>query len=121
MKEHDSEDYLTSLYKKNKKNIIEFVSHLQREVIVHSIIYYNLNKNVISDYKYDILAKKLVFFQKKCEDIEKTKYYYATKGFDGNTGCDLFSKLNNNDTNWLYMIAESVVNSYENDKMCLKK
>ena len=38
----------------------EQINFLQRKVILHSYIYYELNDNAISDKDYDALCKELV-------------------------------------------------------------
>ena len=35
------------------------ISYLQRQVIVHSLIYYELNESVISDKEFDDLSRQL--------------------------------------------------------------
>ena len=91
------------------------VSYLQRRIIVHSIIYYELNTNVISDYNYDMLAKQLFEMQNKLpvEEFKKTRYYYLLKDFNGITGFYLYLGLNEKDSKHLMNIAKSVVESYE--------
>lgn len=67
---------------------------LQRWILVHSFIYYELNNNIVSDHMYDNNCVHLAELQKKYPDSFKvTNYYKAFKEFDGSTGFDLLSKL----------------------------
>lgn len=42
---------------------ISIMSRLRRNVIVHSVIYYNFNRNIISDSEYDQLCVRLYKMQ----------------------------------------------------------
>lgn len=87
------------------------VSYLQRYIIVHSIIYYELNGSVISDKKFDSAARQLVKMQKRMErqKLKKTMYYYCMHDFDGSTGFDLYDRLVPYDKEYLTKIANSIV------------
>jgi hypothetical protein len=75
----------------NAKTKIEL---LQRWLLVHSFIYYELNNNVVSDEMYDMNSKQLAEMQNKYpDDFIKSKYYYAMKEFDGSTGFGFVEKL----------------------------
>jgi len=83
---------------------------LQRWVLIHSIIYYRLNTSVISDAMYDNNCKQLVrAIEKQPEAFKQTKYYYVFKGFTGETGFDLYSKLKQPDKSKLQQQAEYLV------------
>ena len=41
----------------------EYIDFLQRFIIVHSYIYYELDNNIISDKRYDEKAKELVRYK----------------------------------------------------------
>ena len=87
------------------------ISYLQRYIIVHSIIYYELNDSVISDKKFDSTARQLVKMQKRMErqKLKKTMYYYCMHDFDGSTGFDLYDRLVPYDKEYLTKIANSIV------------
>lgn len=74
----------------------ECIDFLQRFIIVHSYIYYELNDNVISDKEYDAKARELVEYKKAHPELWKTSMYYKQFGddYDGSTGFDLYHKLN---------------------------
>jgi hypothetical protein len=67
---------------------------LQKWIIVHSIIYYELNTNIISDSMFDANSKQLVELIKSDQEAcRASKWYKVFKGFDGSSGFDLYSKL----------------------------
>lgn len=93
------------------------VSHLQRRIIVYSIMYYQLNESCISDAKYEAISKQLVNMQKVMdpEDLKKTAYYYVMHDFNGSTGFDLYHKLNTKDKKQLNSIARAVLRQWEKE------
>ncbi|MBO7695400.1 MAG: hypothetical protein J6T10_22475 [Methanobrevibacter sp.] len=95
----------SSIYWSNKLKC----EYLQRQIIVHSILYYELDNNVINDKKFDCLCKQLLELQQETDDYEQTYYYYVFKDFDGNTGFDIWGKLNDFDKWYLRGIAKIVM------------
>lgn len=69
------------------------IESLQRWIIVQSIVYYELNANIVSDKVFDNNCKQLVRLMETSKGVE-TQYSYCFKDFDGTTGFDLFHKLN---------------------------
>jgi len=108
-------DSIPSIYWSTKTKI----EYLQRRIIIASIQYYELNKTVIEDYKYDSISQQLVeLINESPKEFKKTKYYYCFKEFDGSTGFDLPGKLNRKNKNnpggmsdydYLYRIAQDVL------------
>ena len=86
------------------------ISFLQRVVLIHSILYYELNTTVISDSEFDLLSKQLLHLQSKAkeEELEKSQYYYVFYDFDGNTGFDLWYRLKDSDKEYLLSISKQV-------------
>ena len=86
------------------------ISFLQRQIIVHSILYYELNTTVISDSEFDFLSKQLVELQKQVskEELEKSQYYYVFYDFDGSTGFHLWYRLKDSDKTYLLSISKQV-------------
>lgn len=98
------------------------ISYLQRQIIVHSLLYYEQNTNVIDDKEFDILAKQLVSLQTSVESVEaeKSTYWYLLYDFDGSTGFDIPGRLTTKDHLYLSSIAINVLASYRlslNDKV----
>lgn len=94
------------------EGIVERASSIQRWIIVQSIIYYELNGNIVSDRVFDDNAKQLVELQKELKRkgiFEFTRYSYCFGEFDGTTGFDLYGLLNDKDKEYLEHIARSLV------------
>lgn len=67
---------------------------LARWIIVHSIIYYELDGNVVSDKMFDSNSHQFVrLVDEHPEEFKRSTYYKTMKGFDGSTGFDLFHRL----------------------------
>lgn len=59
-------------------------------MLVHSCIYYHLNRNIISDRQWDKWARELVELQSKYPEISKKVIWYeAFKDWDASTGAFL--------------------------------
>lgn len=83
---------------------------LQRWIIVHSILYYELDNAIIEDKLFDANARQLVELQKAYPDEAKeSEYWYVFHDFDGSTGFDLYHRLNKHDATYLKQIAEHVL------------
>ena len=96
----------TNPYWSNKLRI----GSLQRWIIVHSIIYYELGSSIVSDKVFDANASQLVQMQKDFPDEAKeSDYWYLFYDFDGTTGFDLYSRLNKHDKAYLRHLAEHVL------------
>ena len=80
---------------------VDKLNRLERMVLLHSIIYYDMNESVITDDYYNklarLLAKKVVRY-KGTKTFEKTMYSYVFEDYtDGSTGFDLIYKLKKKD------------------------
>lgn len=86
------------------------ISHLQRRIIVYSIMYYEFDESCVPDSVYDGIAHQLVRLQKATTEAEfkKSRYYYAMHDFDGSTGFDIPSRLTKADYDHLWKIATMV-------------
>jgi NAD-dependent DNA ligase len=83
---------------------------LQKWLIVHSIIYYELDSNLIDDSMYDANAKQLYKMQKQCQEAaSESKWWYVFKGFQG-SGFDLYRKLKREHKLVLMQQAKYVLN-----------
>ena len=73
----------------------EYIDFLQRFIILHSYIYYELDANIISDRQYDLKAKELVKYKNEYPELWKTSMYYKQFGddYNGATGCTLYHDL----------------------------
>ena len=86
------------------------IDSLQRWILVHSILYYELNTGIVSDKQFDANAYQLVKLQKdNPEDSERSQYWYVFYDFDGSTGFHLYYRLNDSDKEYLKHIASHVL------------
>lgn len=70
--------------------IAEKIQQRRLQILVHSCIYYELNKNIVSDATWDRWAKELVLLQSQHPMIAKEVIWADVfEGFDGSTGFDL--------------------------------
>lgn len=85
----------------------EYINFLQRFIIVHSYIYYELNDNVISDKDYDTKAKELVKYKNEYPELWKSSEYYKQFGddYNGATGFSLYHELNEHQKEIIQSIA----------------
>ena len=90
------------------------VDFAARYIIVHSIIYYELDESVIPDKKFDKKAAVLVKLIKKYpEEVKNSEYYRAIYDFDGSTGFHLYSRLKKSQRRYLKQIARYVIRLYK--------
>ena len=70
--------------------IAALINQRRRQILVHSIIYYRMNDNLIEDYEWANLGKELMFLQEKYPDFAETCVYADDfKDFDCSTGQNL--------------------------------
>lgn len=71
-------------------NIAAKIQQRRYQILVHSLIYYELDMNLVSDAKWTEWAMELVDLQKKYPDVaDSVIFAKAFKDFDGSTGFDL--------------------------------
>lgn len=74
----------------NQEKIKELITRRRRQVWVHSIIYYRLDKNVISDAQWSEWALELEELQKQYPALAvECPYADVFKDFDHSTGSNL--------------------------------
>jgi hypothetical protein len=71
-----------------KRTILELINQRQRQVLVHSILYYNYNESLVSDSDWSRWSKELVELMKLSE-AKQSVLYKEFLGFEGDSGCDL--------------------------------
>lgn len=73
-----------------RDEIAELINRRRRQVLVHSIIYYRLNDNIVTDAQWTEWANELYDLQKQYPDIAMTCVFAKDfKGFDPSTGFNL--------------------------------
>ena len=74
----------------NENDIAELIVRRRRQVLIHSIIYYKMDQNLVSDATWSKWALELEELQNKYPDIaDKLPYADAFKNFDHSTGSNL--------------------------------
>lgn len=88
-------------------SIQDYINFLQRFIIVHSYIYYELDDNIISDKEYDAKSRELVKYKNDYPDLWKTSEYYEQFGdeYNGSTGFTLYHELNDKQKTIIRVIA----------------
>lgn len=70
--------------------IAEKIQQRRLQLLVHSCIYYEMDRNIISDMQWDKWAKELLQLQTDYPDISKQIIWYdAFKDWDASTGAFL--------------------------------
>lgn len=88
----------------------EQIDFLERFILVHSIIYYEFNDNIITDSKYDEYAKylyKLISLNDK--EFKNSQYYYVYYDYNPATGFDLRSRLTKQDNKYITKLANNIL------------
>lgn len=72
------------------EQIEELITRRRRQILVHSIIYYKLNNNLVSDAQWASWASELEALQQQYSNIAAScPYADAFKDFDHSTGMNL--------------------------------
>lgn len=97
----------------------EYINWLQRFIIVHSYIYYELDDNVISDREYDLKSKQLVEYKNDYPDLWKNSEYYKQFGDDytGATGMTLYHDLDDKQKKVIQVIVNCIFNNKYKEKL----
>ena len=82
------------------------INHLQRKIILNSIVYYLFDESPLSDRTYDGLCRQLVEMHEEYGDISDTEYGYVMYDFDGTTGFDLYYRLTEEDREYFLKILK---------------
>lgn len=84
-------DYAPETLTNEEKRIWELIHQRRRQILVHSTLYYRLDKSIISDNQFDSWAYELAELQRANPEISRKVEFHrrAFEGFDGTTGFDL--------------------------------
>ena len=67
--------------------IPELINRRRRQILVHSVIYYRFNRNIIEDYIFDKWSKELADLQRTYPEVAAEAVFAEEfKDFDGCTG-----------------------------------
>ena len=86
---------------------VDKLESLSKWIIVHSMIYYNFDSSIVSDYAYDRNVKQFMSLDKT--DHKLSKYYYVMYDFTGHTGYHLSSRLNQSHYKEIYDICSQLL------------
>lgn len=78
---------------KIKTDLLTSINRLQRQLIVHSFIYYRYNDNIWEDAQFDAASYRLVSL-KDTDEFKQSQFYDIFKDFDGSTGYHLLNIKN---------------------------
>ena len=71
-------------------SIAKLITRRRRQILVHSVIYYRLNDNIISDQQWSEWALELENLQKEYPKLaEQVPYHDIFRDFDHSTGSNL--------------------------------
>lgn len=98
-----------------KLSNLERCNFLQRKIILHSIIYYELNENILSDQKFDRMCRTLLKGVQHTKNYNRTQYFYVFYDFDGSTGFNLYHRLEDDDKEYLMKLARYILDLYRKE------
>lgn len=76
--------------KKINEEILELINRRERQVLVHSCLYYHFNTSIITDAEYDKWSHQLYdLIVENPLEFKNSVFYKDFKTFDGNTGMGL--------------------------------
>ena len=94
----------------------EYINFLQRGIIVHSYLYYELDSSIISDQEFDKKSRELVTLKNVYPDLWIASEYYHIFGdeYTGATGFHLYHGLTKLQQEKIRVIADILLNNYQN-------
>lgn len=102
------------MIKFNNLSITDQLDWLCRKIIIHSIIYYDYNTNIISDPDYDKLARQLEQLVNGNRDkISNCYYCECLKDYTAATGFDLKDRLADEHRKYLEHLAGMFLEQYK--------
>jgi len=91
-------------------SIIDKIDWATRDIIILSVVYYELNDTIVSDIVYDKRLKYLCNLVNNNRDIiDKCYYYNVLKDIDPSTGFDLSDKLDIKHREYLTHLASHCI------------
>lgn len=98
----------------NNLSITDQLDWLCRKIIIHSIIYYDYNTNIISDPDYDKLARQLEqLVNENMDKISNCYYSECLKDYTAATGFDLKDRLEDEHRKYLEHLAGMFLAQYK--------
>ena len=73
-----------------KRGTVAYINRLERMILMHSYLYYELDKNVVSDHFFDQISKDLAdCIVEFPEQFKASEHPNVFSNFDGSTGAGL--------------------------------
>ena len=93
----------------------DYINFLQRGIIVHSYLYYELDSSIIPDREFDKKSRELVSLKNTYPDLWKTSEYYYIFGdeYTGATGYHLYHGLSKQQQELIRAIVDILLNNYQ--------
>lgn len=90
------------------------LDHLQRRIILHSILYYEIGEPVVDDHIYEEISQYYLEYVKRTdiEVLRRTEFWYCMFDYDGYTGFYLYDRLIKSDKKKLFEQAHIILYSY---------
>jgi len=105
----------------SKLSNLERCSVIQRKILIHSILYYEMNKTILTDAEFDKMCRKLLIGKEHTKNYHKTDYFYVFYDFDGSTGFDLYDRLEDDDKEYLTHLAQLTYRIWESKNKSKRK
>lgn len=81
---------MSALIDRKSKDIASLIYRRRQQILIHSVLYYRMNENLIDDATWSKWALELEDLQNKYPEIaEKVPLHEEFKNFDHSTGSDL--------------------------------
>lgn len=86
------------------KDFVEFINRRERQILVHSYIYYKLDRNIIDDATWSLWAEQLEWcFKYQKELAAESDFYDIFVNFDHSTGANI--DYTHPDLDWVHSKA----------------
>jgi hypothetical protein len=96
-------------FTENERLIMSEIKRLRLCVLIHSIIYYRFNTNLVSDFQYDKFAKKLKKLQDENPKLSQAVPDYL-KDFENWDGCSGYNLCLGNE--WAVEKAQYLIKTF---------
>lgn len=95
--------------------MIDYIDRLQRQLIVHSYIYYELNSNIWADSLYDSKMREMEeIIQKHPKDFLLSTFHNIFKDFSPSSGYNLIQKAIEPYNTYFINLGKELLNSFAN-------
>ena len=94
--------------------VAALIQRRRYQILVHSLIYYELDMNLVSDAQWAAWGVELVKLQKENpKESESVIFSEAFKDFDASTGFYIYDSLTKQDRQYLTHIAQHILSLWK--------